>query len=74
MIFQRFYAEGDLGAPRSSGSDSFNKREKANEDYYVREHEKAKLQQMRKEIARKEQELSSLKKDAQDLHDKASRS
>lgn len=72
MMFQRFYAEGDLGAPRSSGSDSFNKREKANEDYYVREHEKQKLQQLREEITRKEKELHELKQDAQDLHNKSS--
>ncbi|KAA6415855.1 MAG: hypothetical protein FRX48_00573 [Lasallia pustulata] len=37
--------EGATGAPRSGGTaqgDSFTKREKANEDYYVKQQEKAK--------------------------------
>lgn len=66
----RRMAEGDAGSPRSGGaaqSDAFTKREKANEDYYVKEEEKKKLEALRKKIADQEQQLAKDRKEAEDI-------
>ncbi|TFL02834.1 hypothetical protein BDV98DRAFT_603205 [Pterulicium gracile] len=56
-------------AGRSDGSvaqsDTFNKREKAHEDQYVREHEKQVLEKLRKSIEEKKNELSKLEAEAE---------
>ena len=60
-------AEGSTGAPRSGGAaqgDSFTKREQANEDYYVKQQERQKLEQLKKKIADSEAQLA---KDRQDV-------
>ncbi|MCJ1483553.1 hypothetical protein MMC06_003721 [Schaereria dolodes] len=66
-------AEGDTGGVRSGGaasSDSFSKREKANEDYYVKQKEqeklvalKAKLQEQRKHIDELDKHINELTKE-----------
>lgn len=66
----RRMAEGDAGAPRSGGaaqSDAFTKREKANEDFYVKEEEKKKLEALRKKIADQEAQLAKDRKEAEDI-------
>ena len=66
-------AEGDTGAPRSGGaasSDSFTKREAANEDMYVKQQEKAKLEQLKKKIADSEAQLAQDRKDVEELSKK----
>lgn len=63
-------AEGDTGAPRSGGQaqgDAFTKREKASEDYYVRQQEKEKLEALRKKIADKEAEIAKDREEAEKL-------
>lgn len=53
-------AGGDTGATRSGGAaqgDAFTKREKANEDFYVRDQEKAKLEALKKKIQDQEKAL-----------------
>lgn len=63
-------AEGDTGAPRSGGAaqgDAFTKREQASEDYYVRQHEKEKLEALKKKIADSEAQLAQDRKDAEEL-------
>jgi len=47
----RFYAEN-----------SFNKKEKAHEDQYARQHEAAQLKKMKEEIEKKKKELAELEK------------
>lgn len=67
-------AEGDTGAPRTGGaaqSDAFTKREKSNEDFYVKEQEKKKLEELKKKIADKEADLA---KDRQEVEDMQKRS
>ncbi|CAN6619539.1 F(1)-ATPase inhibitor IF(1), mitochondrial [Trichomonascus vanleenenianus] len=54
----RAYTEGATGAPRpeQGGSDAFNKRERAQEDYYVRQHEAEKLKALREELQKAKEE------------------
>lgn len=60
----RMYSEG----PESTGNpQGFNKREKANEDYYVRELEKEQLKKLHEEISKREKELGELKEKAKNL-------
>ena len=54
-------AEGD------QQGDAFRKREKANEDLYVRKQEKAKLDALKKEIETKEKDLADAKKRAEEM-------
>lgn len=71
-IFRRM-AEGDAGAPRSGGqaqSDAFTKREKASEDYYVKQQEQKKLEELRKRIADKEADLAKDRKEAEEIMQK----
>lgn len=59
-IAARRMAGGDTGATRSGGAaqgDAFTKREKANEDYYVRDQERQKLEQLKKKIQQQEEAL-----------------
>lgn len=46
-------------------SKTFNKREKAHEDQYVREHEKQVLEKLRKNIEAKKDELAKLEAEAE---------
>lgn len=66
-------AEGDTGAPRSGGAaqgDSFTKREQANEDYYVKQQEKQKLEALKKKIADSEAQLAQDRKDVEEMSKK----
>ncbi|KAI2629647.1 mitochondrial ATPase inhibitor, IATP-domain-containing protein [Hypoxylon sp. NC1633] len=60
----RVMAEGDTGATRSLGSlgqgDAFQKREKANEDYTIRQREKEKLLELRKKLSEQQDHLQKL--------------
>jgi len=62
-------AEGDTGAPLTSGGqgDAFHKREKANEDYAIREREKEKLLELRKKLADQKDHLKKLEDDIDEL-------
>ncbi|KAK3063237.1 hypothetical protein LTS18_002014 [Coniosporium uncinatum] len=57
-------AEGDVGGTKAGGaraSDSINKREKANEDMYIREQEQQKLKTLKDKIEAQERHLKELK-------------
>ena len=72
-IAARRMAEGDTGAPRSGGAaqgDAFTKREQASEDYYVKQQEKQKLEELRKRIADKEAELAKDRQEAENIMQK----
>ncbi|CAK4034745.1 related to H+-transporting ATP synthase inhibitor precursor, mitochondrial [Lecanosticta acicola] len=69
-VAARKLAGGDAGAPRSGGAaqgDAFTKREKANEDFYVKEEEKKKLEALRKKIADSEAQLAQDRKDVDQI-------
>ncbi|KAI8992797.1 hypothetical protein BD414DRAFT_535377 [Trametes punicea] len=55
-IAARFYAEN-----------AFNKKEKAHEDQYARQHEKEQIEKLRKQIAQKQAELDQLQKQHNEL-------
>ena len=63
-VAARRFAEGD------AQGDAFSKREKANEDLYVRQQEKAKLDQLRAELAKKEAEIKAHQKTIEELSKK----
>ncbi|AGO11874.1 AaceriADR109Wp [[Ashbya] aceris (nom. inval.)] len=58
----RFYSpEGSTGAPRGeSADDAFVKREKANEDYYIRKHEREQLAQLREQLQKQQKKIDNL--------------
>ncbi|KAI2638047.1 mitochondrial ATPase inhibitor, IATP-domain-containing protein [Xylaria nigripes] len=61
-------AEGDTGAPPSTGSmDTFQRREKANEDYVIRQREKEKLLELRKKLQEQQDHLKKLSDHIDDL-------
>lgn len=67
-------AEGDTGGVRSGGAaqgDAFSKREQASEDFYVREQEKKKLEELRQKIADKEADLAKDRKDVEEMTKKS---
>ena len=74
-VMPRRAAEGDTGAPKSGGaaqSDAFSKREQASEDYYVKQQEKQKLEELRKRIADKEADLAKDREEAEKITKKSS--
>ncbi|KAI1368555.1 mitochondrial ATPase inhibitor, IATP-domain-containing protein [Xylaria arbuscula] len=58
----RAMAAGDTGAPPKTGGqgDAFQRREKANEDYAIRQREKEKLLELRKKIHEQKDHLQKL--------------
>lgn len=63
----RFYSEGDTGAPRSAqeGADAFRSREKAQEDYYIRQHEADKLKALREQLNAAKDQIERLDQEIQ---------
>ncbi|KAI1072593.1 hypothetical protein LB507_003124 [Fusarium sp. FIESC RH6] len=59
----RVMSEGATGAPRASGGgDAFQRREKASEDYAIRQREKEKLIELKKKLQEQQQHLDRLSK------------
>ena len=54
-------SEGSVGATRTDGSsDAFTKREKAQEDFYVKQHEKEQLAQLREQLKQQQKQIENL--------------
>lgn len=54
-------AEGDTGAPPKTGqADAFQRRERASEDYAIRQREKEKLLELKKKLAEQQAHLQQL--------------
>ncbi|KYK58247.1 mitochondrial ATPase inhibitor [Drechmeria coniospora] len=60
----RAMAQGDTGAPPKTGGqgDAFQRRERANEDYAIRQREKEKLLELKKKLTEQQQHLERLAK------------
>ncbi|EPS99224.1 hypothetical protein FOMPIDRAFT_1024282, partial [Fomitopsis schrenkii] len=58
-------------AARSYSENSFNKKEKAHEDLYVRNREKEELQKLKAALEQKKAELAQLEKEHEELAKKA---
>jgi len=58
----RAMGEGDTGAPLRGGGqgDAFHKREKANEDYIIRQREQEKLKELKRKLAEQHEHLKKL--------------
>ncbi|KAJ8124260.1 hypothetical protein O1611_g9381 [Lasiodiplodia mahajangana] len=58
----RAMSAGDTGAPPKTGGqgDAFQRREKANEDYAIRQREKEKLLELRKRLVEQQDHLQKL--------------
>jgi hypothetical protein len=57
----RSYTDGATGGTRpAASSDAFTKREKANEDYYVKQHEKEQLASLRASLKEQKEKLDKL--------------
>ncbi|TFK37586.1 hypothetical protein BDQ12DRAFT_724039 [Crucibulum laeve] len=68
------FAARGYSTGRSEGSvaqsQGFNKKEKAHEDQYVRQHEQQLIQKMKADIAKKQAELEDLQKQHSELEKK----
>ncbi|KAI1497372.1 mitochondrial ATPase inhibitor, IATP-domain-containing protein [Biscogniauxia marginata] len=73
----RAMASGDTGAPPKTGGpgDAFQKREKANEDFVIRQREREKLQELKKRLVEQQHNLKKLSDHIDELtgHDDATR-
>ncbi|KAL7818100.1 mitochondrial ATPase inhibitor, IATP domain-containing protein [Trichoderma aethiopicum] len=65
----RAMGEGDTGAPPKTGGtgDAFQRREKAAEDYAIRQREKEKLLELRKKLTEQQEHLDRLAKHIDDI-------
>ncbi|KAG5981383.1 hypothetical protein E4U55_003004 [Claviceps digitariae] len=65
----RAMAAGDTGAPPKTGGqgDAFQRRERANEDFTIREREKEKLQALKKQLQDQKQHLDRLSDHIKDI-------
>lgn len=60
-VAARFYSEGSTGTPKGSGSeDSFVKRERATEDFFVRQREKEQLRHLKEQLEKQRKKIDSL--------------
>ncbi|CAH2446467.1 F1F0-ATP synthase inhibitor [Komagataella phaffii CBS 7435] len=67
----RFYSEGSTGAPRSDGSgDAFTKREKAQEDFYIKKHQAEQLAKLREQLKNQKEHLQNLEKEINNIKEK----
>ncbi|KAK6338986.1 hypothetical protein TWF696_009782 [Orbilia brochopaga] len=74
LIMNRGYSEGDTGAIRPGGDaagDSFTRREKAAEDYYIKQREKERITKLREKLAEQRKHLDSLEEDIKELEKEA---
>lgn len=70
LLTCRFYSDGSVGSQRPMGSgDSFTKREKVNEDYYVKQHEKELLKALKKQLQEQRDKLDHLENTINKLHE-----
>ncbi|AET41339.1 uncharacterized protein Ecym_8043 [Eremothecium cymbalariae DBVPG len=61
-VSTRLYSdEGSTGSPRGDlTNDAFVQREKAQEDYYIKQHEKDQLRRLREELSQHKQKINNL--------------
>lgn len=65
IVSVRAYTDGATGAPRTDGSgDSFTKREKAQEDFFIRKHQAEQIAALKEQLAKQKQQLDDLEKNA----------
>ncbi|RFU28767.1 hypothetical protein B7463_g7568, partial [Scytalidium lignicola] len=65
----RAMASGDLGAPSQTGGqgDAFKKREKASEDYAIKQREKEKLLELKKKLSEQQAHLKKLEEHIEEI-------
>ncbi|GMM52829.1 ATPase-binding protein [Starmerella bacillaris] len=63
----RFYSTENVGPQPTEPHNNFNRREKASEDWYIRQHERETLKKLQTEINEREAELNELKDKAKKL-------
>ncbi|KAK3180650.1 ATPase inhibitor [Lecanicillium sp. MT-2017a] len=65
----RAMAAGDTGAPPKTGGqgDAFQRRERANEDYAIRQREKERLLELKAKISEQQQHLQRLSEHIDDI-------
>lgn len=57
----RYYSAGSAGGARESGiQDSLNKREKVNEDYFIKQHEREQLAHLREQLKKQQKKIDNL--------------
>ncbi|CCD22383.1 ATPase-binding protein NDAI_0A02250 [Naumovozyma dairenensis CBS 421] len=56
----RMYSEGSVGSPRGGSEDSFLRRERAKEDFFVRQHEKEQFKHFKEQLKNHQKQLEHL--------------
>ena len=60
-------SEGSTGSHRGFGGDSFTKKEKANEDFYIKQHEKEQLRKLKEQLEKHKAELKNMEEQLQNI-------
>lgn len=60
-------SEGSTGSHRGYGGDSFTKKEKANENFYIKQHEKEQLQKLKEQLEKHKTELKNVEEQLQNF-------
>ncbi|EWC45817.1 hypothetical protein DRE_05154 [Drechslerella stenobrocha 248] len=74
LVLNRGYSEGDTGGVRYGGDaagDSFTRREKAQEDFYIKQRERERLSKLREKLAAQRKHLDDLEEDIKELEKEA---
>ncbi|QLQ79895.1 hypothetical protein HG537_0C05430 [Torulaspora globosa] len=67
-VAARMYSDNsNVGPLGTTSEDSFIKRERAKEDYFVRQHEKEQLQKLRKQLKEHQEKVDHLKNKIESL-------
>lgn len=62
------FSEGATGSQRGlGGEDSFTKKEKAHEDFYVKQHEKEQLRKLKERLQKHKEELKNIEEEIENI-------
>lgn len=68
IAVRMYSSEGSIGSTRPDGSsDAFTKRERAQEDFYVKQHEKEQLQHLKESVKQQEKKIENLEEKLENL-------
>ncbi|CCC67937.1 hypothetical protein NCAS_0A13790 [Naumovozyma castellii] len=60
LTLLRLYSDGSIGSSRGSIQDSFLKRERAKEEYFIRQHEKEQFSHIKEQLKTHQKKLDTL--------------
>lgn len=67
LVPRRFYSENFVPTTGGGSEDNFKKRERANEDYYIKQHEKEQLRLLREQLEQNKKKLQQIQEKMDNL-------